>query len=1277
LVTREIPVIKRTLVVCGCVGLAGASANVGHAASVAAGSTHSAVVNTTNGTAWGWGANANGQIGDSSTTLRRTAVQASGLTDVVMVAAGASHTLFLKSNGTVWASGSNANGRLGDGTTTQRTSPVQVTGLTGVISIAAGDAHSLACKSDGSLWAWGYNAYGRLGDGTTTDRWSPVPVSTLSGVVKVAAGASHSLAITSDGNLWSWGYNNWGQLGEGTTTSRSAPVQVSTLSGVAGVAGGGSHSLAVTSDGSTWAWGYNFYGQLGDGTNQQSSAPVAVSGLSNVVAVSAGNMHSVALAADGVIRAWGWNLYGQLGDGTGEDSSVPELIYGIPAVAVVAAASHTLAVTTDNVVWAWGRNSSSQIGDGTTENRLAPVAISAPGFVWKVATPTFSVASGTYTTTKSVTLSCYTTGATIRYTTDGTDPTSASALYTTAISVTQTTVLKARAFKAGMPDSNVGRADYTLMVATPTITPGGGTFDTPRTVTIACSVAGATIRYTTSGADPSETDSVIASGGTITVDASQTVKAKAWKAGWLESAVVSKTFTMVVATPTMAPSGGSYTSSQTVTLSTTTPGATVHYTTDGVEPGPADPAGTTVVVDRSLTLRAAGFRAGWTTSQTIVQTYWLSLGAAAAPAFSPPGGAYDVAQTVSVSSATSGAAIRYTLDGTEPSLSSAAYVSPLVISAGATIRARAFKVDHTPSATSTAVYTIGSGVAAPPLIAPGSGTYAAGLTVTITTQTPGAILRYTTDGTDPDEDDPVVASGVSLPIAQSARVKARAWKEGLAASPAATADYLLLGDVAAGDLWSLVLAADGGVWAFGDNAYGQLGTGNLTDSWVPVQVLTATGPLADVVSVAAGSYHGLAVTADRRVWAWGRNDAGQAGDGTTQTPRMTAVQVLTASGPLTDVVAVAAGELHSLALKADGSIWAWGAGSSGQLGDGSTTGRSLAAPVPSLASVLAIAAGGKQNAVIALGAGSTDLWAWGANNLGQLGDGSSIDRTRPIRVGVGVAAVRCGGDFTLRVRADGVVVGTGANDWGQLADGTTTSPRLSPVAAMGPPGLTRIAAGANHTLALHADGTVWGAGRNYYGELGDVTTEDRTTFVSAAWLADVVAIAAGQDHSLALDRSGRVHAWGMDYYGQLGLGDRVDRHAPTVLPDLTAADQSWPEADPDGDGLTTAEEILIGSDPLLFDTNGDGIADGVAVRSGLSATAPDMDLDGIPNWLERTAGTDPLRSDTDEDGTPDGTDCYPLDPGRSVCPPPDPGDHVPPAITLSEPATATLISSTP
>ena len=159
-------------------------------------------------------------------------VQVSGLNGVQAVSAGRSHSLALQGDGTAWSWGNNEHGQLGDNTTTNKNTPVQVSDLSGVQAISGGGYHSMALKDDGTVWSWGWNFYGQLGDGTSETRLTPEQVSMLSGVQVITSGYggsptaySHSLALHDDGTVWSWGLNKYGQLGDGTTLDRHSPVK--------------------------------------------------------------------------------------------------------------------------------------------------------------------------------------------------------------------------------------------------------------------------------------------------------------------------------------------------------------------------------------------------------------------------------------------------------------------------------------------------------------------------------------------------------------------------------------------------------------------------------------------------------------------------------------------------------------------------------------------------------------------------------------------------------------------------------------------------------------------------------------------------------------------------------------------------------------------------------------------------------------------------------------------------------------------------------------------
>jgi alpha-tubulin suppressor-like RCC1 family protein len=177
-----------------------------------------------------WGANGSGQLGLGDTQPRAVPTAVPGLTGIVAVAAGGSHTLALTSGGLIYAFGSNASRQVGNNSSSNATSPVLL-GLTGVVAIAAGDAHSLALTDDGNLWVWGSGGSGRLGTGSTSTVPTPTLVAALSNVTAIAAGGSHSLVLKSDQTVWAFGENGQGQLGQGTTTDALTPVQISSISG--------------------------------------------------------------------------------------------------------------------------------------------------------------------------------------------------------------------------------------------------------------------------------------------------------------------------------------------------------------------------------------------------------------------------------------------------------------------------------------------------------------------------------------------------------------------------------------------------------------------------------------------------------------------------------------------------------------------------------------------------------------------------------------------------------------------------------------------------------------------------------------------------------------------------------------------------------------------------------------------------------------------------------------------------------------------------------------
>jgi alpha-tubulin suppressor-like RCC1 family protein len=368
----------------------------------------------------------------------------------------------------------------------------------------------------------------------------------------------------------------------------------------------------------------------------------------------------------------------------------------------------------------------------------------------------------------------------------------------------------------------------------------------------------------------------------------------------------------------------------------------------------------------------------------------------------------------------------------------------------------------------------------------------------------------------------------------------------LATSSTGIADAV---DISGGYDFSAAVRTDGTVWCWGRGDEGQMGNGLLVSQGSPVAV---TG-LTDALKVAVGRAHVLALQSDGSVWAWGSNAHGQLGDGTL-VDRLTPVPV---NGLPPDVVAVACGRSHSFAVTAMGELWAWGSNGSGELGDGTTTGQPLPILIPGLPVIRAVDGGehGGQAHSIALGADGS-VWTWGANDEGQLGDGTTTDNPTPTQVaGIGTAVgVAAGLAQCLALIDDGTVMAWGDNLYGQLGDGTFNDSAL-PVTVLnesgtGPlTGITAVAAGT-HSMGLRADGTIRAWGYNYYGEIGDGTTDDRPLPVAVACLTGVTRISAADYHSLALGTNtcsvdaDRVSCWGYNGDGGLGDGSFIDQDQP-------------------------------------------------------------------------------------------------------------------------------------
>ena len=370
----------------------------------------------------------------------------------------------------------------------------------------------------------------------------------------------------------------------------------------------------------------------------------------------------------------------------------------------------------------------------------------------------------------------------------------------------------------------------------------------------------------------------------------------------------------------------------------------------------------------------------------------------------------------------------------------------------------------------------------------------------------------------------------------------------------------------------------------------------------------------------------LAAPPSGTVWAWGLNTSGELGDGTSGTNRLNPVQTV----GLSNVTAILGGNSRGMALDTNGNVWTWGWNGSGQLGDGTTITRLTPVRVSSISNITAIAMG--LNHTVALQNNGT-VWAWGGNNYGAIGDGTrGTNRVSPLQVlGLSnVTAIATGDYETYAVKSNATVWAWGYNNSGQSGDGTGGTYRLSPVQVLGLSNVTAITVGRNsgsgdYVLARKDDSTVWAWGANQFGQLGNGTntasyatptpTPAQVKLADGSALSNVTTVVAAPDHALALKNDGTAWAWGNNSAGQLGDGTSGNkrRNPVQVL------------------GLTNVTAIAGGYNSYAL--NGDGTVSGWGPNSGFlgdgtsSARLAPVTISGISNVIAIDAGMMALKSD--------------------------------------------------
>jgi alpha-tubulin suppressor-like RCC1 family protein len=379
------------------------------------------------------------------------------------------------------------------------------------------------------------------------------------------------------------------------------------------------------------------------------------------------------------------------------------------------------------------------------------------------------------------------------------------------------------------------------------------------------------------------------------------------------------------------------------------------------------------------------------------------------------------------------------------------------------------------------------------------------------------------------------------------------------------------------DSASLALEPDGSIWSWGQWS----GDGGSQPRSYPL----ALGSVQDPISASAGDGHVSVLAKNGVVWAWGQNQEGQLGDGTiynTNWPKPV----------LSNVIAIKAGGFHTIALFQDGTVTSWGKNDYGQLGNGDTTSSVVPVRASNLTAIRQIAAGYERS--LALKSDGT-VWTWGfARDNG--GQPPTFDAT-PVHVsGLStVTAIAAGRLHAAAVKGDGTVWAWGSNEHGQLGNASVTGYSANPVQVSNISNAVSISSTYDHTLALRSDGTVWAWGANDVGQLGDGTTNPTSIAVQVNGLTDVVAIAAVRSYSMAMKADGSIWAWGENtlFLGIVPSGNVLVPQQAILEPldgNGNVMDDRWEmqyfgnlkesgDDDFDGDGIPNSQEYQNGTTP--------------------------------------------------------------------------------------------------
>jgi alpha-tubulin suppressor-like RCC1 family protein len=1047
-----------------------------NAVTAAAGETHSLYVKS-DGTLWAMGGNAYGQLGDGTLTTRSNAVSVA--VNVVSVTAGRYHSLYLKNDGTLWAMGFNGYGQLGDGTQTNRSNAVSV--ASNVVAVAAGYYHSLYLKNDGTLWAMGANNDGQLGDGTLTTR--EIAELVASNVVTVASGGLHSLYVKGDGTLWTMGWNTNGQLGDGTLINRSNAVSVA--SNVVAVAAGYFHSLYAKSDGTLWTMGYNGYGELGDGTLINRSNAVSVA--SNVVTVTGEFSDSMFLKNDGTLWGMGDNELGELGDGTTTQRTSPVSVSGMSLANIISG---------EDSIWTFGVGVplpptiiSQPTNRTVTAGGTVTFTVTASGFAplacqWQFNGTNINGATATNYVLTGVTA----TNAgnyTVVVSNPGGSVTSSVSVLTINKSTptvtawpTATAIIYGQTLTASTLNGGSASVPGSFAFTAPSTAPGVGTASqavtfTPTDTTDYNAVTNS-VSVTVNKATP-----VVTTWPTATaITYGQTLAASTLNGG-LASVPGNFAFTTPSTAPTTtALQGVTFTPTDTADYNavTNSVSVTVNKVTPVVTTWP-----TATAITYGQTLAASTLSGG---AASVDGSFAFTL-----PSTAPGAGTAVQSVVFTPTDLTDYNAVGNSVSVTVDKATATVVFHPTPLLATCDGTAKSVTATTVPSGLTVAITYNGAG-AAPT----NAGIYTVIGIISDANYEGGATNQLSIAMT-----GPAVAWGMGTSGQLGNGGSTNSPLPVAILNSGVLAGKTIVG-VAGGSAHSYALTSEGLVYAWGNNSYGELGNNGTASSPVPVMVYT-NGALSGkkITAIASGENHALALSADGLLFTWGWNNNLQLGNGSTVSYTNVPVAVdMTGVLAGKTVVALGTGNMHNQVVTSDGQIFTWGYGQFGQLGNGATTNSGVPVAVDMngvLSGKTVIAASGGWEHTVALTSDGL-VYTWGAGENYQLGNGATTNSSVPVAVatdgvlsGKTIVAIAAGEYHCLAVSSEGQVYSWGPNSNGELGNGTST-PSSVPVAvstdgALSGKTVVSVRGTYDSSVALTDDGQVFSWGYNGNGELGN------------------------------------------------------------------------------------------------------------------------------------------------------------------------------------------------